>query len=396
MNSKSAVERRVALAYPVAVPWVALFMRGVADYAERHGGWTILTSPPTLAGAEEFVMSIRTLRGWPGDGAIAAIGTPDEARAARRLGIPVVNFGGTLEGVGLPQVMVDHYAIGRMAAEHLLQRGFRRLAYCGTEGLAYSRLRAEGFQHLAKQADAECNVLQMPRETSPRATWQQHTAALERWLGQLQPPVGVLAVHDYRARVVVDLCRSLGLRVSHDVAVLGVDNDPTICEFCQPTLSSVSRSAWRNGYEAAALLDMLMAGKTPPSGEVLIPPDGVVARHSTDTVVIDEPHVAAAVHAMRDHLGETFGIEQVAAASAISRRQLELRFRRVLGCTPHEYLSRLRVERAKDLLTRPDRVKLEHVAKACGLASAERLRLVFRRVTGQTPADYRRSRRGGR
>jgi LacI family transcriptional regulator len=381
----------VALAYPVAVPWMGLFMRGVAEYADCHGAWTILTSPPTLSGAGEYAMSIRTLRGWRGDGVITALSTAEEARAARRLGIPVVNLSGALERTGLPRVMIDHYTIGRQAAEHLLARGFRRLAYCGTEGLHYSRLRAEGFAYVAREAGAACQVLQAPARGRAGVTWPKHTAPLERWLRRLELPVGIMAIHDYRARVIVELCHSLGLKVSRDVAVIGVDNDPIVCEFCQPTLSSVSRSAWRNGYEAAAMLDVLMAGKEPPHREVLVPPEGVVARQSTATVVVDDPHVAAAVQFMCDHLSEPFGIGRVADRGTVSRRQLELRFRRRLGCTPLEYLWQLRIDRAKDLLTRPDRPKLDTVAKACGFVSAERLRLVFQRVTGQTPLEYRRS-----
>ncbi len=391
MAGRQKTRRRVALAYPVAVPWMALFMRGVADYADRHGDWTILTSPPTLAGAEQFAISVRTLRGWQGDGIIAAISTTEEARMARRLGVPVVNFGGTLEKCGLPRVMVDHHAMGRLAAEHLLQRGFRRLAYCGTEGPLYSRLRAEGFAHTACEAGVSCNVLQIPARFQKGDTWQRYMAPMERWLRRLKPPVGMLVVDDYRARVVVELCHWLGLRVSRDVAVIGVDNDPTVCEFCRPSLTSVSRSAWRNGYEAAAMLDTLMAGKTPATSEVLIAPDGVVARQSTATIVLDEPRVAAAVQFMCDHLAEPLGIDRVVEKAGISRRQLELRFRQVLHCTPLEYLSRLRVDRAKDLLSRPDHMKFETVAKACGFSSAERLRIVFRRITGRTPAEYRQN-----
>ncbi len=395
MAGRTKVRRRVALAYPVAVPWMALFMRGVADYGDRHGDWTILTSPPTLAGAEQFAISIRTLRGWQGDGIIAAIGSPEEARMARRLRTPVVNFGGTLEKCGLPRVMVDHYAIGRLAAEHLLERGFRRLAYCGTEGPLYSRLRAEGFARAACSAGVSCHGLQVPSGFQTHATWQKYMAPLERWLRGLKPPVGLLVVDDYRARVIVELCHSMGLHVSRDVAVVGVDNDPTVCEFCRPSLTSVSRSAWKNGYEAAAMLDTLMAGESPANSEILIAPDGVVARQSTATIVLDEPHVAAAVQFMCDHLGEPLGIEQVVDRATISRRQLELRFRRVLQCTPLEYLSRLRVEHAKDLLARPDHIKLETVAKACGFGSGERLRLVFQRVAGQTPAEYRKDQECG-
>jgi LacI family transcriptional regulator len=384
----------VALAYPVAVPWTALFMRGVIDYAAQHGGWILTTSPPTLTGAEEHAISVYSLKGWPGDGAIAAICTRAEAEAARHLGIPVVNLGGAMRDPGLPRVMADPRAIGSMAAEHLLERGFRRLAYCGTRGLWYSHERAIGFAQRAAQAGVSCEVYQAPRFSNPRAAWQERVAPLERWLRSLELPVGLLAVHDYRARALVDQCSRLGLKVPHDVGVIGVDNDPTVCEFCRPTLSSVSRNAWRMGYEAAALLDRLMDGEGPPGRETLIAPDGIVARQSTDTVVVDDPHVAAAVHFMRDHLGESFGIERVIERVSISRRQLELRFRRALACTPHAYLCRLRIEKAKGLLAGGGDMKMRNVAAACGFPCPERMRLVFQRLTGLTPLEYRRKQRG--
>jgi LacI family transcriptional regulator len=389
--SKSGGPRNVAIAFPVAVPWLALFMQGVRDYADRHGGWTFTTSPPTVAGTQEVVHTVLPLRGWPGDGLIAAVGNRAEARAARRLGIPVVNLAGALRDAGLPRVMVDHYTIGQMAAEHLLERGLRRLAYFGTRGLWYSQRRGEGFADRARQAGVRCDVFESPSVTSPRATWQEWVAPLDDWLRGLQTPIGVLAIHDYRARVIAEECLRLGIDVPHDMAVIGVDNDPIVCEYCRPTLSSVSRSAWRTGYEAAALLDRLMQGKDAPREDLLVPPDGVVARQSTDTVAVDDPHVAAAVHYMIDHVGDRFGIQQVMHHVPVSRRQLELRFRRALGCTPYDYLCRVRVERAKQLLAAGKRTKMQNIAAACGFSTMERLRLVFQRLTGQTPQQYRRA-----
>ena len=384
--------RNVVVAYPVAVPWMALFVKGVAEYGEQHGGWNLTTSPPTLAGAEEVAQTVRDLRGWPADGVLASINHPAEARAARRLRIPVVNFSGAMQNAGLPRVMVDQYAIGRIAAEHLLERGHRRLAYYGLKGLWYSERRRQGFLQRVEQAGAHCEVFETAIPASSRVSWRQRVAPLVRWLRGLKPPIGLLAVQDYRARAVLDACSQLGLNVPHDVAILGVDNDTTVCEFCRPTLSSVSRGAWRTGYEAAAVLDGLMAGKAAPPDDVLVAPDGVVARQSTDTVAVDDRHVAAAVHFMRDHAGEPFNIAQVIKHVQISRRQLEQRFHRLFGCTPLDYLCRLRVEQVKDLLAAPQRVKLEAIAARCGFASEERMRLVFRRLTGTTPLGYRRDR----
>lgn len=388
--SSARARRHVALAYPLAVPWMTAFVRGVMDYGQRHGGWTLTTSPPSLLGAGEENLTLDSLRGWPGHGAITAILTPADVRAAERLGIPVVNLAATLPDTGIPSVLPDHYGMGRLAAEHLLERGLRRLAYYGVKGFWFSELRCRGFVECAEQAGATCDVLEVPRKSGPWANWQKRTGLLVRWLKRLRPPIGLLAVQDYRARVVIEECERLGLRIPHDVAVLGMEDDPTLCEFCRPTLSSVSRNAWRLGVETASMLDCLMDGRPRPP-DVVLPSDGVVARQSTDTIAVDDPHLAAAVHFIHDHLSEPFGVERVVQASSISRRQLETRFREMLGCTPYDYLSHRRVERAKQLLAAPGRIKFRHVAKACGFPSVDRLRLVFQRVTGTTPLEYRSS-----
>jgi len=134
-----------------------------------------------------------------------------------------------------------------------------------------------------------------------------------------------------------------------------------------------------------------MAGAAPPAQDVLIAPDGIMARQSTDTVAVEDHHVAAAVHFIHDHMALRYGIDEVVRASGISRRQLELRFRRALGCTPHEYVCRARVDRAKQLLDHGGRMKMRQVAALCGFPSAERFRLIFRRATGSTPMEYRRA-----
>lgn len=381
--------RHVALAYPVSVPWMALFVRGVTDYGQQHGGWSLTVSPPTLSWAGEQMLTLESLRGWPGDGVIAALATRAEIRAAKRLGKPLVNMSATLRETGFPRVMPDHAGMGRLAAEHLLDRGLRRLAYYGVAGLWFSQQRCLGFVERARQAGVSCDVLEAPRHPDARQTWQQRLAPLTRWLQQFRPPVGLLAIQDYRARTVVDECRRLGLTVPHDVAVIGMDDDPTVCEFCTPTLSSVSRNSWRVGYETAALLDRLMDGRAAPSEDVVVPSDGVLARQSTDTVAVEDPHVAAAVHFIHDHAAESFSVERVVRATSISRRQLEVRFRRVLDCTLYDYICRERIERAKRLLRGAERTKLRRVAAACGFSTVERMRLVFKRVSGQTPQQYR-------
>ncbi len=391
-QSPTRKRRQVAIAYPLAVPHMTILLRGFLDYAQKHGDWAITTSPPSLMGAGESPLTLNHLRGWSGDGVFAAILNQADILMAQQLGIPVVNGASTLRETGIPRVRPDHYAMGHLAAEHLLERGLRRLAYYGLKGFWFSELRCQGFVDCAKQAGATCDVFQAPRISGRWTSLQKRTDLLSDWLKQLRPPVGLLAVQDYRARAVIEECDRLGLHIPHDVAVVGMEDDPTLCEFRPPTLSSVARNSWLLGYETAKALDRLMNGQPTPMDQT-IPPIGVVARQSTDTIAVEDPHLTDALHFIHDHLDEPLGIDQVVHATSISRRQLEMCFRRVLGCTPHDYLNRKRVERVKKLLVAPGKIKLHKLAMACGFSNAERMRLVFRRVTGMTPLEYRRTER---
>ena len=395
MKSPAKRKRHVALVFPVTVSWLAVLADAVLEYARQHGDWDLTTSPPTLAEANETAMNVYSLRGWPGDGAIVIINNEAEARVARSLGFPVVCIGGSQRDCGLPRVSTDYHAVGQVAAEHLLHCGLPRLAYYGLSGVWYSEEEQRGFTERAARAGRPCNVFNTAPVIDPQVDWRGRRDPLHQWLKTLQPPLGVFAVHDYRARVLIDECIRSGLDVPHDVAVLGVDNDLTVCEFSRPTLSSVSRAARQIGYKAAGLLDRLMNGRQAPRQAILLPPDGVVVRRSTDTIAVDDPHVSTAVHFMHEHLGEVFGIDRVMEHISVSRRWLHEQFRRLLSCTPHQYFCKLRVDRAKQMLSGPQRPKMRKVAAACGFSSAARMRMVFRRMTGSTPLEFYRL-HGGR
>jgi LacI family transcriptional regulator len=381
--------KQVALIYPYSVPWMGEFILGVANYAKAHEDWAILTSPPTLTGTGEYALTLHNLEGWPGDGVITAIANPSQVEAAQKLRLPLVNLSGALPYQQFPTVVLDHYASGRMAADHLLKCGFRRLAYYGIKKLYYSQRRRQGFQDRAQEGGASVDVFDEVHPLSARTTWQQRISGLIPWLKTLRPPIGIMAVHDYRARVVIDECNRLKLEVPHEVAVIGVDNDPTVCECCRPTLSSVSRNGFQQGYEAARLLDQLMAGQPAAQGaKILIQPQCVVMRRSTDTITVEDRHVTAVIRYMREHVEDPFGIKQLMRLVPISRRRLEKQFHRYLRCTPYEYLVWIRIEKAKQLLVQAPRRKLKEIASMCGFLTPIQFRIVFKRLLALSPRQY--------
>src|SRR5690606_31229725 len=138
-----------------------------------------------------------------------------------------------------------------IAAEHLLERGFRHLAYYGIAGRWFSRERARGFTTRAAEAGISAEVFTPPRLRNERAGWRERIDPLCAWLRNLPKPIGILAAQDYRARMLVVACEEAGLRVPEEIAVMGVDNDAAICAFHHPTLISVSRNSRAVGRAAA-------------------------------------------------------------------------------------------------------------------------------------------------
>ncbi|MBN2295823.1 MAG: helix-turn-helix domain-containing protein, partial [Pirellulales bacterium] len=189
--------------------------------------------------------------------------------------------------------------------------------------------------------------------------------------------------------MLVEACSRLGIRVPDDLAVIGVGNMETTCEFCRVPLSTVERSGRRVGYEAAALLHRLIDGEDPPEDDILIQPEGVIRRASTDVVAVDEPHVAEAVRYISEHIDEEFGVETLERIVPVTRRWLEHQFKKHLRCTPHEFICRARVEKAKQLLCGEDNLTMRQISQACGFRDPHRFRLVFRRLTGMKPTEYR-------
>lgn len=383
--------RKIALAFQIAIPHHERMARGIMGYARQHGPWEFAFSP------EASQVSLESLGDWDGDGVLAMIEVPEQLRLARGLTRPLVNLSAALPDTGLPTVSSDNRQVGRAAADHLLERGFRRFAFYGLEGVWYSEERRRGFTERVEAVGLSCDVCSTTSSLAAGRPWQWDRAGLARWLRGLSTPVGIMAAHDYRARMVLETCHQLGLRVPRDVALVGVNDDLLACEASFPPLTSVAQDGERIGYEAAALLDRLLGGEArPPHAIIEIPPAGLVVRASTETVAVEDPVLRLAIAEIQGRLDQSFGIDRIAAHCGISRRWLERLFRIHLGCTPHEFILAARVDKARALLASQPTLRLGDVARFSGFRDARRLNLAFMQRLGKPPRAYRHSGESGR
>jgi LacI family transcriptional regulator len=198
-----------------------------------------------------------------------------------------------------------------------------------------------------------------------------------------------MASNDDRAELAIEACKMAGLGVPDEVAVVGVDNDRTVCDLSSPPLSSVALNLGKAGYDAAALLDRMMATGSGATQTISIRPIHVVTRLSTDVLAVDDPDVAAALRYIRGHARTSVGVTAVVAHCGASRRVLEKRFRRILGHTIHDEIARVRAEVVTAMLTETQ-MPVSEIARELDFPDVAHLSRYFRKATGLSPLQYRK------
>ena len=198
-----------------------------------------------------------------------------------------------------------------------------------------------------------------------------------------------MACNDHVGMLMLGVCREAGLRVPADLAIVGVDNDELVCDFCNPSLTSVRLNSREAGYQAARLLHLLLRGHKAPRRPIIIQPLGVVRRQSSDIVTIGGELIGGAIKYMRDHACAGISVEDVLRAAPMGRRTLEKVCRRLLGRSPFQEIRQVQMERAKELLRTTD-ASIGTIAGLVGLGNGKRLSEAFRDHVGRTPSEYRR------
>ena len=373
-----AVSPHVAVLVSAATGWGRGIIRGVSTFANHHGPWLLEVEPE----GERRPLP----RGWKGDGIIARLSTPRVAQALLETGVPLVNVSSiSLAGraAAIQKVSNDLAACGALGARHFLDRGFRNFAYVGLQKLSYVREHREAFARTLAGDGFACDVFGL----DDRPEVVSRLGPLVEWLQRLPKPVGILTWNNAQGRAVIHACRRANLFVPEDVAVLSGNDDPLLCESCVPQLSAIDVATERIGEKAAEVLNLLMLGRPLPP-PVCVPPIGVIARQSTDALLLDNPALLQALGFIRERATEPIQVEDILRVVPVARRSLERFFKESLGRSPAEEIRRVRLERAKHLLATTD-MPVPKVASASGFGTGEYLATLLRKTTGMTPLKFR-------
>ena len=288
--------------------------------------------------------------------------------------------------------ILDDEALCRAAIELALKRGQTNFAYVDTT-IPCEHERSEWrFDIYHRLLNEEGHALVRYPAIRSRDEFR-NLRHLADWLTSLPKPCMVFAYADNRAHTVIDACHLAHLNVPGQVNVIGIDNDPEICEMVQPTLTSVYPDFELGGYLAAqALHRILREGKRPRKPIVYrYGVKALVERGSTQDLRGGGRLVSQAQQIIAESLADPkLSAPLLARRLNASRQLVDLRFREIIGRSAHAEIERLRIEKAKALLRRGDRT-ISEVFHACGYTNPDTFRNAFKASTGVTPSNWRKS-----
>jgi LacI family transcriptional regulator len=374
---------RVALLIETSLSSGQDILMGIGRYAREHSNWSIYAQPHDLSQPPP-----KWFENWEGDGIIARLQNDHIVRAVKDKGVPVVDVLGVKYQQDTPLVHVDNRAIAALAAEHLLDRGFRDFAFFGLEKENWSVERQNGFREYLADRGFTNSELIMSRKMLDDTPWEKLVEQVSEWLQQLSLPVGIMLCSDVRGLLVQEACRKTGRVIGQSVALIGVGNDRTLCELSNPPLSSVEANHIEVGYNAAALLDSMMSGAPLSKMPDPVEPLFVGIRASTDFLAVDDAAVAKAMHYIRNHCDEPLRLDSIARYAGLSRSVLQRRFRKLLNRTVLDEITDVRIHKAIDLLRRSD-LSVDEVSYKCGFGYAQNMGRIFRKHLNKSPKHYR-------
>jgi LacI family transcriptional regulator len=353
---------------------------GIAHYA-KEAGWILDASMARTNTMPEH---------WEGDGVITLLNEENSKYLPyiQALDLPTVGIGYSLQD-HYPVLVGDHEKTGALAAEHFLERNFQNFVFVFFDNNTLEKERCAGFENALKSSGRPYHLEKWrnPIRTKTRS-YREVSDWLVEQLNKVRRPLAVMAQNDDSAILVLYACIDAGISVPEEVAVIGADNNPLICDFAPIPLSSVDCDLHSLGYNAGRILDKIINGKKPPHSPYLSQPKEVVLRRSTDIPAVENPAIAKAIRFIWDHFEEPINVETVIEQTGLSRSLVYHEFDRAIGSSIAKEITRCRINKAKELL-RSTELSINEIAPACGFAGVVSFCRAFNRETGMTASAYR-------
>ena len=366
-------------------------LAGLVDYSRRKEQWIVRRMPPSYKAKIGIPGVIRVAKEWEVDAVIAQFEPTDEVDLFAENGIVAIAQDYKKKFSSIPNVTGDYLGTGRMAARFFIDRGFRNFGFFGFNDVCWSDERCEGFRREVDEAGFGGSFYAY-RMQEIEMVWHYQRNRLREWLATVPKPIAIMACDDNQGSNLIEACHDTGIKIPSEVSVIGVDNDEALCSLGSTTLTSVQMDIERGGWEAAALVERLVADPKAPVADVVLKPIKIVERMSTAAFATDDQQILKAILFIHQNVLKKISVGDVMAEAALSRRLLERRFKIVTGKTLYEYITELKLKHFAEQLQETD-LQVMEIALSMGENDTKSISRRFKQIYGCTPGEWRERQR---
>lgn len=363
-------------------------VRGIAAFGQERRDWLLRLIKPTDLRRPD------ALAGY--DGIIARVADESARRLLLKSDVPVVDVFCHFDGPDFIRVETDHRRIGQLAAEYFLAKGYTSFAYCGFSGTTYSDIRRDAFISRLSESGASCAVYEQNEPPDDSVVFNEtpdrpkDARTLTRWFRSLESPTAIFCANDLRALQLLQIANDVGMDVPRDAAILGVDNDPLLCTFSTPPLSSIDPNSFGVGHAAARLLQAAM--DDPPRRKSRPPfhvsPGELFERASTEHHPVTPAWFSDALVHIDRNMSRPISASDVVRVAGKSSTAVEKRFRAAFGVSVGKYIMSVKMKEAHRLLSN-GKMSVKETAAKTGFSSPQYFCRSYKAFYGRSPLGGR-------
>ena len=348
---------RVILMTDFSEAYARSLLLGIARYVHDNSeAWSICRLPTSLRDAYGIEYVVEYAKKIRADAIIGQFYETDDISLFKNNGIIAIAQDFKSKFTSIPNITGEYIHSGEMAATYFLEKGFKNFAFYGISEVIWSDERYEGFKNAVLKSDPT-NFLS---DLRPPKTdlWKYDFEEVTRWLHSLPKPVAIMACDDNQAYYITEACNLLKMKegeeifnIPEDIAVIGVDNDETICNLCSPTLSSISQNVEEGGYNVAKMIDRKIRVPNSENEDIIVRSTHIVTRRSSEVFVNEDSAVSKVLKLIHENISSNISVKDILAEIPMSRRLIETRFRKSMKTSLYDYIVRMRVSRMAQLLS---------------------------------------------
>jgi LacI family transcriptional regulator len=375
---------RIALLIDKAGSYDRGLIKGIIRYAGLSSLWDFFLEAPPFTINGDIKDRLNKLKLWRPDCIIMneSFFTPDLIS----LGIPVLVTPSKRLIPDVINIVADDEKIGELGARYFIDKGYKNLAFYGTDQIFWSRIRKESFRKTVNSNNL--NYFQF--ESLLNEKWQNNISHLADWMTDLPVPTAIMACNDDFGIHIIEAANKMGIKIPDQIAILGVDNDEFICDLYDPPMSSIDQEPENVGFLVAQIVKAIIKDGIKADNRIIGKNFRIVTRRSTDIFAIEDDQLVKALNYIKENaVKRSVSVAEVVAATSLSRRLLEMRFRKLLNRSILQEIKRIRIETiVHSLIT--TREHISKIAYTLGFNSLSSFSNYFKKEKQISPGEFRK------